>query len=97
VRGSFWLNTRPSYPVYREYEEAAQNLQNAALVSGYNQGKRVRVGEKRRFFSDLRARMGDADRQYYDYTTIPWREWSNEKKNDFYSLCAALFRRDHLI
>ncbi|MEY9524067.1 hypothetical protein ABIF70_005208 [Bradyrhizobium japonicum] len=96
VYENFWLHSRPNLPVYREFEARAQNLQNAGLVTGYSEGKRLSQDEMQLFFEDIRSRMSGTDQAYYDYTAIPWKEWSAQKKKDFYTEAAAIFRRDHL-
>jgi hypothetical protein len=96
VYENFWLQSRPSLPVYREFEERAQNLQNAGLATGYSEGKRLSPDKMKLFFEDIRSRMSGTDQAYYDYTATPWKDWSAQRKKDFYIAAAAIFRRDHL-
>ncbi|WP_029586546.1 hypothetical protein [Bradyrhizobium sp. URHD0069] len=93
---NFWLQAPPILPFYREFEKKAQNLQNSGLVVGYSEGKQLSPDEMRTFFDDIMARMSEVDQEIYDYKSTPWKEWSADKKRDFYSTAAAIFRRDHL-
>ena len=93
---NFWLQVAPNLPFYPEFAERAQNLQNAGLVVGYSEGKKLSGDEMQEFYRDIRARMDGADQAYYDFTSTPFKEWSAEKKRDFYIASAAIFRRDHL-
>jgi hypothetical protein len=96
VYDHFWLQVPPNLPFYPEFSERAQNLQNAGLVAGYSEGKRLSPEEMRAFMRDIRSRMSEADQSYFDYESVPWKDWRADKKKEFYTTAAAVFRRDHL-
>jgi hypothetical protein len=87
---NFWMRSRPSYPAYREAENAAKNIHNIAFVAGYAEGKSLKPNQKGNLFKFLHARMTIVDQAYY--TSGPWNEWSAGKRRDYYFQCAANFR-----
>jgi len=98
VRNNFWQWGKLSYPAYREVEEAAKNLHNIALCSGYGQAKALTKNQKGRVFADILRRMSDATRSFYfpSGDMGDWKDWGLSLKKSYYGECAAIFRREHL-
>ena len=86
---NFWMRSPPSYPAFREAENAAKNIHNIAFVAGYAEGKSLTLNQKGNLFRFLQGRMSVVDRAYY---SGQWKDWSLGKKRDYYFQCAANFR-----
>lgn len=89
----FWMFSNPSYPAYREVEPTARNMYNIGLVAGYGAGKSLTRNQKGNLFRYIHGNMSNASQRMYSGN---FKDWSLQKKKDYYIDCAAIFRRNLL-
>jgi len=90
VRQHFLTRVRPSYPMYREVETAAMNMQNVAVLAGYAHGKSLSQNQKVNLGKFLVQNMSPGQRSYF---SGDWLTWEPRRKIDYYIENAAIFRR----
>lgn len=90
VTQHFQTRVRPSYPMYREVETAAMNMQNIAVLAGYAHGKDLSQNQKVNLGEFLAGHMSPGQLSYF---SGKWSTWDARKKIDYYIESAAIFRR----
>lgn len=83
------MHTPPFNNVYREKGETFRKLHNAGLMLGIKKGKQFNLPDKESFFIYLHSKLRGSDRQYY---TGRWKDWSDNKKTQYYDLLSAFVR-----
>ncbi|WP_460450357.1 hypothetical protein [Alsobacter sp. SYSU BS001988] len=85
----------PHETQYPEKAETFRKLHNAGLELGIRKGRMFNTVDRERFFTSLHAQMSQDDKDYYS-PRIPWKDWSEDKKKQYYDLLSSMVRRTML-
>src|SRR5439155_23342406 len=85
----------PSESVFPEKSESFRKLHNIGLELGIRQGKKFNTVDKENFFTYLHSHLPPSDRAYFN-PRIPWKDWSNQKKKEYYDNLSNMVKREML-
>lgn len=89
------LQYPPLIPVYQEKAETFRKLQNAGLELGIKQGKKFNTVDQEKLFTFLLTELPAGDQGYFS-SRIPWKDWSVEKRKEYYQKTSSIIKRKML-
>jgi hypothetical protein len=95
IKNRHELNHPPLDAVYPEKRETFRKLHNAGLELGIRQGKKFNTVDQRNLFTFLLSQLPASDREYFT-PRIPWKEWSEAKRKDYYQKTSSIIKRKML-
>ena len=86
------MYTPPSIPTDVGMQEQYRKLHNIGLKIGIAQGKKFNTVDQGRFFIYLNRRLPLSDQAYFS-PSIPWRNWSEGKRKEYYDYLSGIVKR----
>lgn len=89
------LQFPPFVMAYKEKGETFRRLHNAGLELGIRQGKKFNTVDQQKLFTFVLSQLSASDRQHFT-PRIPWKEWSDAKRKDYYQKTSSIIKRKML-